>query len=144
MRRPALTVLALCSFLAACGGNSGISETDYAKQADAICRRHQAQLGLLTPARTPKEIVDFVSSSLPVLRADVAALKRLPVPEREKDLVARWLARGDRAIAALVDLRRAARQGAIPAIRDITAAAEENATAADALARELGLKECSI
>jgi hypothetical protein len=123
-------LLVFCALVAACGGSSGISKADYAKRADAICRRYQARLGTLTPARTPREIV--------------AALKALPVPKSERDLVARWLARGDRAIAALVDLRRAASHGATLAVRDIVAAAEENAAAADRLARELGLRACSL
>ncbi len=139
-----MPLLVFCVLLGACGGGSGVSAEDYAKRADAICRRYQARLGVLAPARTPKEIVDLVSASLPVLRADVAALKSLPAPKDEKDLVARWLARGDRAIAALVDLRRAARRGALLAVRDIAAAAWENAAAADALARRLGLKACSL
>lgn len=126
------------------GGDSGPSPSEYAKQADKVCRTHQARLGPLGRARTPREVADFVSRTLPVLRADIAGLRALRAPKGERALVAKWLARGDRAIAALTDLGRAARRGDVLSIQEIVPAAQENADRAEALAHELGLKECSI
>lgn len=90
MKRLALVLPVL--LVAACGGASGLSKADYVKQAEAICKKANADIEALGTPSDLSQIGTFVDSLVAVADTATSDLVDLDAPEDDaKELKSEFL-----------------------------------------------------
>jgi hypothetical protein len=143
--------------LAACGGPSGPTASDYASRVNAICRQLATDLQSVGPLprsfrdptrQRPQDLpaaASFLDGNVGILRGASTRLHALPMPDGETDLARQWLVAFDTVITDLAGAGDAARRADTQAF---TAAAFETAPQAatdrDSLGQKLGIPSCPL
>ena len=143
--RLAACLLAILA-LAACsrgGSDERLSREEYVKRADAICAAYERRLERLRRPENVAELGRLADEALPIAREGVRKLRALKPPEELRRDVAEWLRRNDRNVLMIEALGDAARAGETTRVREIASDAADNERAADALAKNLGLRACA-
>jgi hypothetical protein len=141
--------------IAACGGDDdggGVSQQDFAKQANKVCNDVERELNSLSTANAEnaEDVANLIDDVIAKSRDAVDRLKQLEVPEGEAGQKAQDFVNtledelNEQAIPALEDLKDAVKKG------DPTAAAKAaqevqklNDTKSNELAREAGATACA-
>lgn len=142
MRTAAVAVLLGLLVLAGCGAGR-LSRSQYAKRADAICKRYNDKINALHPKATPRGLVDFAGKAIPLAKQGVHDFGKLEPPKDEQATADQWIAANDRVIAAIVKLRDAAKANDSAKARQALAEGSAANKRASALATQLGMKTCA-
>lgn len=140
---------AVCAalLLSACG-SSGPSKATFIAQADAICTKADTAIKAVPVpqlAGVPRQQIltglsGYIDQVLPVARRVIGQLRGLQQPSQDQDLLHRYLAALDTAVADLAGLSQAAKAGNDTELRAAEAAL--NANQPDKFARQYGFKRC--
>jgi hypothetical protein len=144
-----LAAAAFCAaaLAAAIPGHASTSITlaRYDKRADAVClayHRKAVQLPQVGLSDFPG-IVKLVHRTLPLVAADIAKLRAIPLPAVKRRLARLWLHRHYRIPTLLKALEVAAEEKSLSSVRVANQALQANGAADRSLARRLGMKTCS-
>jgi hypothetical protein len=140
-------VACAAAVLGGCSGNGDgddrLSREEYVRRADAVCREYDKRLNELGQPSSIEELAALADEALPVAEEGVGKLRELEPPESLERRVGEWLERNDRNVDLIEALRDAARAGEETRVQELAAEAADNETAADRLARRIGLKDCA-
>jgi hypothetical protein len=132
--------LALCG---GCGGDDDqLSRAEYAEKADAICRKYQerSEISIIS---TPEAFVAAADKTLEAFDDAMREFRALDPPDRDADLVARWLAQLDVLRSDVVKMRDRAKENDLTGLRELSALGLEHNRVANQLAEQLGMRVCS-
>jgi hypothetical protein len=87
--------------------------------------------------------VSLVRRALPLVTADVAKLRAIPLPRTKRILVRLWLQRHYRIPLLLRALRAGAEKKSLALVRTANQTLQANGAAARSLAQRLGMGACS-
>jgi hypothetical protein len=138
-----LLLLAVVLIAAGCGGGGRLSKAEYAKRADAICRKYNQKLRALGRPQSIAALPQYVDRALPVARKGNAELRDLEAPKGEETKAKEWLDQNQAVVAAMERLRDAAKRGNRAGIQVALSEASTANRAANRLAGELGLQICT-
>ena len=141
-----LVPLALAALAAAAcngGGDDRLSKEEYVRRADAICARYDARLAKLPQPTNLAGLERTAGQALPIAREGVERLRALRPPEELDPKVRDWLARNDENVAKIGELQAAAQAGDTRRVQELAAEAADNEARADAIAKEIGLRDCA-
>jgi cytochrome c556 len=145
-----LTLLMLALSVAACGGDDGPSQEEWARNANEICTDAEKHLQDLGQANSVEQVANQIDTVVDEMQTSVDRLQDLDRPDGEAgekaqkavDSIASDIE--DKGIPALEDLRDAIRdkdqQAAQQAYQRLQAVETSDS---DKLAREAGLKGCA-
>jgi hypothetical protein len=145
MARAAPAFLAAAFALAGCGGGGGgdrLSQAEFVRQADALCKEYEAKLDALPTPQSPADIAGFADKAIPIAEEGRDKLGDLNPPENQQDTYDAWLEQGDRSIDIVERLRDAAEDGDQAELQQIAQEAETIDNESTRLANELGLEDC--
>lgn len=135
--------LAAAVVLSGCGGGSSrLSQAEFTRRADAICRDFQERVNLLLEPRDLSELANVVAQTLPILENGLAEIRELEPPADLEDTVDQWLETGDESIGILREIGIAARDGKRVAVIRLLRKTSANDTRSDALASRIGFSDC--
>ena len=144
--RGVLGLAAACLAVAGCGGGGGggdrLSQAEFVAQADTICQEYEAKLDALGQPQNEEQLAEFADKAIPIAKDGREKLGELNPPENQEETYDRWLEQGDRAIEIVEELRDAAEDGDRAEIQRIAQEAERADRESNALADQLGFKEC--
>jgi hypothetical protein len=133
--------------VAGCGGGGGddrLTKDELMQQANAVCADYAGQLKALgNPPQTLSGLATYARSAHGALADDLARLRKLHPPAELEAKYDTWLAAGDRALARIDELGKAAAEGDQIEIRRLVNAAKTEDEQSDRLATELGMVECA-
>jgi hypothetical protein len=143
MRRFALA-FAVATLAVGCGGGSGrLSKAEYAKRADAICTKYNAELKALARPTGISQLPAYVDKALPLARKGDDELRALKPPKDEEKTAKEWLEQNDSVVGSMARLRDAAKKGDRTGIQTALNEATAANRTANGLARRLGLEVCA-
>jgi hypothetical protein len=142
VRRTVGLALVLVCLAAGCGGG-GSDKEDFQKQANSICKRYTEQLAALPAPSSPAAISEYVDKAIPLLEQGVAELRALKPPEELAGDYGRMLDETENAIPAARDLGAAAAKNDPAAVQKALNEGNAANDKADRLATKLGLPECA-
>jgi hypothetical protein len=139
--RAAALALALTLLPLSC--QSRLSKEEYAARADAICTKYNREIGSIQRPHRLKDLPAYVDRALPVARKGTDELRRLRPPANEDSIAKDWLAQNDAVVAAMQQLRTAAKRGDRLGVQSALADATTANRTATRFARQLGLRVCA-
>jgi hypothetical protein len=125
--------------------STAITLARYDKRADAVClayHRKAARFPRVALSDFPG-LVSLVRRALPLVTADVAKLRAIPLPRTKRILVRLWLQRHYRIPLLLRALRAGAEKKSLALVRTANQTLQANGAAARSLAQRLGMGACS-
>jgi len=144
--RRALTALCvLLAFAAGCGsgGEKRLSKEEYAKRADAVCRRYNEGTRPLGTPQSMPALAKVADRSLPLLDRAIRDLRALEPPKDEEAAARAWLRQLSLLRGDVVRIRdRASANDARGVRKVVPAATRRNARFAE-LATQLGMSVCN-
>jgi len=135
-------VVVLLATLTACGGSSA-TESDLAKQANAICLTYSRAIDKLKAPTTMPETAVYATEAHALFAKSTRRLHALDPKPADAAKYRQWLALVDQAlgrVAALGEAARAGDQKRISALGDATSKARVKS---DSLAHDLGFTACA-
>jgi hypothetical protein len=75
-----ITIVAALACILAGTTAAALSPSAYRARAGAICKHGKAQLNALGQPKTDKEVGTYLAATLPIVRAELASLRRLSPP----------------------------------------------------------------
>jgi hypothetical protein len=140
--------LAAAALFTGCGEDEdsvAVDETDFAREADSVCRKSQAEFNRIqrTGTSTPAQAERQVEALVDVSEEAVGELRKLSPPDELRPDMDRYLAAREQAIAVLEQARRAAAESDFPAYLEAKRRVAARAGERLRLARALGLRQCS-
>ena len=139
-----LIVVALAvTLVAGCGGGGKrLSKTEYAAQADAICRKYNS-LSQISNPKSLSDVARAVDKLTPLLDKSIKDLRKLKPPKDEQATADRWL---DKVQAIRDDLAKVGDRAAKKDTKGVGAALRSGAKdqqGGNQLASQLGMTDCS-
>jgi hypothetical protein len=143
-RAPVLAVAGLVlAVAAACGdGASRLSQPEFTRRADAICRDFQERINLLQEPRDLDELANIAAETLPILENGLAEIRDLLPPADLEETVDEWLSAGDESVRILREIGIAARDGKRAVVIRLLQETSANDARADSLATRIGFSDC--
>ena len=141
-----LSLLAAVSLAAAgCGDDEGdaLSKEEFTSQANAICKKYEAESKTLGEPESIEEIPEFADKALALFDEQLGEMRELEPPEELKEDYDAFLKTGDESKKFVEDLKSAAESGDEQQIQQIGEQADEREKSSDALATKIGLTECA-
>jgi hypothetical protein len=142
--RAGVGAAALAVVLAACSGSDGVTEAEYVRQANAVCRDGARRIAALRiPGRADVESMPQRASEVVTLqRRALARLRAIRPPEDDRAEIAKWIALVDQTVDQAEVSAESQRDGDIS--RALTANVNGAALdqRADELAEAYGLDDC--
>jgi len=142
--RAAAAGLVLVALAAGCSsGDDRLSKDDYAKQADALCTKYDAELAKLPQPTTLDALAAMAGQAKGIATEGAAKLRALKPPAELQQQVDQWLALNDQNVKDIEAMRQAAAAGNRVKVQEIARDAQRNEAKADDLARKIGLTSCA-
>jgi hypothetical protein len=144
MRRSAIAAIATCVALAGCGGAKQATKQDVVSRANAICTGALRDIRALpSPAAggSTSGLAKYLRQVVPIIDKEVANLRALPRPARDRAVLDRYLAAMAGVDAKYRALLAAARSGDAGAVSDTLSTLA--ASPAAGLAERYGLSQCA-
>jgi len=144
--RRALTALCvLLAFAAGCGsgGEKRLSKEEYAKRADAVCRRYNEGTRPLGTPRSMPALAKVADRSLPLLDRAIRDLRALEAPEDEEATARAWVRQLSLLRSDVVRIRDHARANDARGVREVVPAAARRNARFSELATQLGMSVCN-
>jgi hypothetical protein len=137
--------VALVATTAACGGGEDgrLSQEEFKKQANAICDKYDSRIQALEAPSSPEEVSGFVDRVIPLLQEGISELRALKPPAEAEGDYDRMLDETAKAVPAARQLAAAAKENDAAAVQEALAAARNADQASDAIATKLGLTGCA-
>jgi hypothetical protein len=127
--------------LGACG-DAGRAHADWVRRADAICASSNAQVRALPRPQSLAATATFAASAAAIVRREAAAIGALPGDPADAATLRRLRAALAHVVAVADGLAVVARSGTAADVEAYVTASRGSSTAADGLARALGLLVC--
>jgi hypothetical protein len=145
VRRGLLALLLVLALAGGCssGGEKRLSKEEFARRADAICRRTNRVTQLATIPKTMPGLARLAERSLPPLDRALRELRALRPPEDEDATVRAWLRQLRRLRADAVRIRDRARENDAKSVQTAALAAQQVNDRFHELANQLGMDVCS-
>jgi len=142
---PALAVLVL---LAGCGGGGGgggdrLSQADFVKQGNAICKDYNAKIEALGDPKDASEVRSFVDKAGGLVDEAMGKLDALSPPKKVEDDLAELITSSKKTKDAAQDLAKAVEDKDQKALAKVTETGDRLDKQSDALATKIGLTECA-
>lgn len=134
--------MTLAAALGGCGGHTATKQ-DVIAQADAICASALRAVRSTPPPATTSltALSPYLQQVMQVVDKEVASLRKLPRPARDRALLDRWLAAESQSRVEYTTLAAAASRGDRPATTQ--ALATIGGSQAPALAKRYGALQCA-
>jgi hypothetical protein len=133
--------------VAGCGGGGGgsdrLTREELAKKADAICTEYESKVDALKDPQSFAELAAYAHSAHRALSDGLSDLRELEPPTDLESRYDSWVGAGDRALARIDELQKAAVKKDQLQIQKLVAAANREDNESDRLATELGMVECA-
>ena len=166
MRRPLLFLIpiaAACFLAAGCGGDGDggggepLSKAEFISQADAICKKHEAEGDAIKPEDLPSDFDptspnateeqldrfgDYIDKIVPVFRDQLDELRELTPPEDFQTDYNRALGLLDETANEYEEAGEAAHDADREKIKEKLQEGSRHSNDADKIATDYGLKEC--
>ncbi len=120
-----------------------LSHGEFVKQANAICANYNKRINALGEPKSISDLVGFADKALPIAKEDVGKFKKLNPPKEDEAGWKAYGAEGDKVIAAIGDLRNAAKKSDAAAIQRIGNEAQAESAHSKKIAQDAGLSECA-
>jgi hypothetical protein len=117
-----------------------LSQSDYIKQADAICAESNAAIAAIVPGATSGEQAVAASQEQGIIRDEISSVQSLGTPEGQSP--ARYLAAMQGISTQLNRKRQALQSGDDSSLTSITASLDDAEAKADAAGADYGFKKC--
>ncbi len=145
MRRVAsTTVAALCLALTACGGHTATKQ-DVIARGNAICaqalREIRALPAPISGGTSTAGLAKYLAQVVPIIHTEIAGLRKLPRPPRDRALLNRFVAAMSGSEAQYQALLAAARSGNSAAVSQALSALAGGSS--PTLASQYGLTQCA-
>jgi hypothetical protein len=135
------TVFALV--VAACGGASPLTKSQFDAKANGICKRYTGQINAVPTPKSIEDVPAYVTRVKPFIERGVDELAGLKPPRHLKATYDQWLRTQRDALHQVDELRGAAQRNDLLGVnRTITQLRERNARG-NALAAQLGARVCA-
>ena len=139
---------ALCILLALAtgcgsGGEKRLSKEEYARRADAVCRRYNAATRSLGLPQSMPGLAKVADRSLPHLDRAIRDLRALRPPEDEESTARSWLRQLSLLRGDVVRIRDRARANDAKGVRSVVPAATRRNQRFAQLATQLGMTVCN-
>lgn len=143
--RAAVGVGLLALFAAGCGGSGGqrLDRSAYVSRADAICRDVAKKQQALKAPTSLATIPAYVDKSLPIFDSGIGRLRKLRPPKELDAKVEDWLHALEQSRVQLVALKKAAGDKNLERVQALGAGATTSISQTHALARAIGLNDCT-
>ena len=144
--RPALTALSvLLAFAVGCGssGEKRLSQEEYARRADAVCRRYNESTRALGSPQSMPALAKVAARSLPLLDRAIRDLRALKPPKDEDATARTWLRQLSLLRGDVVRIRDRARANDANGVREVLPAATKRNERFAELATQLGMTVCN-
>lgn len=133
------TAIALAVVAGACGGDGGLSKSEFAQKANALCEAEHVKVDKLFESfpedATPEQMQELVSDFAPVIRDYRDGVKALGAPEDAADVYGDYTELLDEAVAKY-------EAASVDPVKAEALFSEEGTRLAD-LERKLGLDVCA-
>lgn len=146
LRQGVAVATTLAGLAAGCGDEGGddrLSREEFVRQADAICAEYDRRLEELPDPANVDDLKALAAQAFPIAQEGIRRLRALRPPEALARDVTRWLRLNDANVRSIHRLEEAAERGATREVQQIASEAADNEERADALAKEIGLRECA-
>jgi hypothetical protein len=146
LRQGVAVATALAGLAAGCGDEGGdgrLSREEFVRQADAICAEYDRRLDGLPDPKNVDDLKALAAQAFPIAQEGIRKLRALRPPVALARDVTRWLRLNDANARSIHRLEEAAERGATREVQQIASEAADNEERADALAEEIGLRECA-
>lgn len=144
MRRLRRATVAACIAATACGGHTATKQ-DVIAQGNAICAGALRDIRALpTPASAEAStgaLAKYLEEVVPIIHTEIAGLRKLPRPARDRALLTRFLAAMGTTEAQYRTLLAAARSGDAAAVSEALSALAGGPSSK--LASQYGLTQCA-
>ena len=144
--RCAVTALSLVIVVTAgcgSGGEKRLSKEEYARRADAVCRRYNEATRAFGTPRSMRALARVANRSLPFLDRAIRDLRALKPPKDEEHVARTWLRQLSRLRGDVVRIRDRARANDARGVRTVVPAATRRNERFTELATQLGMTVCS-
>jgi len=141
-----LGALLAATIVAGCGGGDDdkrLSKAEFAKQGNEICTRYQKQSDEIADPASLADVPAFVSKAIPLFEKQIEEMTALRPPEELQEDFDAFLATGEEAKQALLDIEEAAKANDEAQVTKISEAAAGREKSSDALATRIGLTDCA-
>jgi hypothetical protein len=146
--RAALVAVAFVAVAAlgagACGssGEDRLSSEEYVTAADAICKDANDRIDALPDPQTKDELIAYISQARTIGDEELAALRGLSPPAELEDRANEAYELLEQQLALTDDLEQAVRDEQYDRVDELTSRGQALNDRADAIAGEIGLREC--
>jgi hypothetical protein len=145
VRRALIALFLLLAFAPGCGsgGEKRLSKEEYAKRADAICRRTNRLTRPPGAVQSMPALARFADRTLPPLDRAIRDLRALRPPKDEGQTARAWLRQLSLLRADVVRIRNRARENNARGVRAVALAATARNERFHELATQLGMHVCN-
>lgn len=145
MRRGLLALLLVLALAGGCGssGEKRLTKEEFARRADAVCRRTNRLTQPATTPRTMPGLARLAERSVPPLDRALRELRALRPPEEEEPTVRAWLRQLGRLRADAVRIRERAQANDAKGVQTVALAAQRVNDRFHGLATRLGMHVCN-
>jgi hypothetical protein len=133
--------------VAACGGSSRLSRSEFVQRANAVCTKYEQKVTRAMAGINPgdqTQLASAIGKALPVIREGNDELRALKPPEDLQQRFDRWLRIADDEVAAATELRDGLKKDDARAVQRAFQKLRVSDAAQDTVARKgLGLTRCA-
>ena len=145
MRRAVAALSLVIAFVAGCGngGEKRLSKEEYARRADAVCRRYNQATRPFGSPRSMAALARVANRSLPFVDRAIRDLRALKPPKDEEQVARRWLRQLTLLRRDVVHIRDRARANDARGVQAVVPAATRRNERFTELATQLGMTVCN-
>jgi hypothetical protein len=129
--------------VAACGGRSPLSKSDFDAKANAICARYTKKINTVPAPKMITDVPAYVGLVKPYMERGVDELASLSPPRALRSTYDSWMSIKRETLTKTDELRRAAERNDLVGANRIIQALKERNGRGNALAAELGASVCA-
>jgi hypothetical protein len=136
-------VLAFVLVVAACGGGSRLSKSEFDARANAICKKYTDKIHAVPTPKSIEDVPAYVTRVKPFIERGVDEIANLKPPQNLQDTYDQWLSTQRDALRQADQLRRAAQRNDLLDVNRMINRLRERNKRGNALAAQLGSGVCA-
>ena len=143
VRAGVISVVTCAVALAACGGGSRLSKSQFDARANAICKKYTDRINAVPTPKSIEDVPAYVTRVKPFIERGVDEIANLKPPQDLQQTYDRWLNTQREALSEADELRRAAERNDLLAVNHTIKQLDERNKRGNALAAQLGARVCA-